>query len=136
MNKTWQLLSILMFSLAFSQESQVSKPERILSKDSIYKTTDQPAEFPGGIGKFRQAFAQNFDATALNGKGEVNCELTFVILENGKVDNVKAVGEDAVFNSETRRAFLSLKNTKWIPAKINNVDVKSQYKMPLNMRFE
>ncbi|WP_312075060.1 energy transducer TonB [Chryseobacterium sp.] len=138
MKKIVNLLMILMCSMAFAQNEQTkAKPsENEISRDSIYKITDIPAEFPGGIGKFRQLFAQNFDASSLNGKGSLKCEVTFVVLSDGKMDNVQVIGDDHAFNKEAKRAILSLKNTKWIPGKINNIAVKSQFRIPLNMSFE
>lgn len=138
MKKIVNLLMILMFSMAFAQNEQtkVKQTESEIFTDSIYTITDIPAEFPGGIEKFRQLFGQNFDTSSLNKKGSMKCEITFVILTDGKMDNIQVVGDDIAFNKEAKSAILSLKNTKWIPGKINNIAVKSQYKIPLNMSIE
>lgn len=140
MIKGLQLLMILMFSFVFSQEvriqAQIDKPQREISKDSIYTMTEQGAEFPGGLDRFRQEFSNNFDISVIKGKGLFSCELTFVILENGQIINVEAKGNDRSFNAEAIRALNSMKNKVWKPGKINGEPVKSRYKIPFKINFE
>lgn len=131
---------ILVCSFAFSQKEreqvQVAKPERVISTDSIYTITDVPAEFPGGIDIARQLFAQRFDASTFESSGTLKSELSFVILEDGRVDDIKVLGDNKSFNKEVLSAFIHLKNKKWTPGKINGIPVKSRFRMPINMTFE
>lgn len=140
MIKGLQLLMILMFSFVFSQEeriqAQIDKPQREISKDSIYTMTEQGAEFPGGLDKFRQGLSDNFDASAIKGKGQFSCELSFVILENGQISNLDVKGNDIAFNNEAIRALGSMKNKVWKPGKMNGEPVKSRYKIPFKINFE
>ena len=136
MKKLLTLVLISIFSIAFSQEKNLIDEERVISADSVYTKTDVPAEFPGGVVKFRQLFEQGFDPSAIEGTGDFKSVITFVILEDGRVDDVKVLGENKYYNMEVMSAFNRLKNKKWTPGKVNGKPVKSVFKMPLNMTFE
>lgn len=133
MKKLHLFLLIINSLFAFAQEA---KPEKQISKDSIYLTVDYAPEFPGGISKFRQTFAQNFDSSAIIEKGTVTCNAAFVISETGEIENIEAKGSSKSFNEETVRSLKSMKKIKWTPAKVNMTPVKYLFRLPLTMRFE
>lgn len=136
MKKGLQILMILVFSVSFGQQTQDLKIGEKTSKETIYTTTEQAAEFPGGIMKFRREFSDKFDASAIKGKGKFSCELTFVILENGQISNIDAKGNDYAFNEEAKRTLNYMKDKLWKPGKVNGVPVKSTYRLPFNMVVE
>ncbi|WP_262150209.1 energy transducer TonB [Chryseobacterium foetidum] len=136
MKNLLQILLILSFVNAFGQQTSDLKIGTPSLNDSIYTMTEQAAEFPGGLNKFRQGLSDNFDASAIKGKGQFSCELSFVILENGQISNLGVTGNDIVFNNEAIRALGSMKNKVWKPGKINGELVKSRYKIPFKVTFE
>jgi len=133
MKKLHLFLLIINSLFAFAQDAN---PEKQISKDSIYLTVDYAPEFPGGISKFRQKFAQNFVPNAITEKGTVTCNATFVLSENGEMEKIEAQGSSKSFNQETVRTLRSMKKIKWTPAKIKTTPVKYLFRLPLTMRFE
>ena len=96
---------------------------------------EQMAIFPnGGAENFRKLIAENFRENKVQGKGKEFCELTFVIDREGKVTDIKAHGTNESFNKEAIRAISKIK-TRWIPAKINNQNVRYRFRIPLNLDF-
>jgi len=131
--KSFFIVVFIIFStVSFAQETREAK---VVVKDSIYTKADQAPEYQGGLMKFRQDYMNNFDTSLIKGKGEIACELSFVVLENGTITDIQSKGNDISFNNEAQRAFQSLKKVPWTPAKINGEPVKFRFKMPLNMRF-
>ena len=101
----------------------------------ILEPTDP--EFPGGIHAFRQQFMRNFNADVIgHGRRKVNIELTFVVGQDGVIQDIKFSGDkDKQFSKEAIRA-LSQITTRWTPATINGSPVRYRFRLPLQMVFE
>lgn len=97
-----------------------------------------PAEYPGGANKLRNLVMANFDDAVFTGdEGTVKTTITFIVDENGKVRDIKAVGDNEKFNSEANRAVkLANNNSIWKAATLEGKPVAFQYKIPLAMTFE
>ena len=97
-----------------------------------------PAEFPGGASKLRSLVAANFDSSIMNGdEGTLKSTITFIVDENGKVKDIKTLGESEKFNNEANRVTkLANQDVMWKPAIKDGKAVAYQYKMPLTMKFE
>ena len=97
-----------------------------------------PAEFPGGANKLRSLVAANFDGSIMNGdEGTLKSTITFIVDENGKVRDIKTLGESEKFNNEAYRVTkLANQDVMWKPAIKDGKAVAYQYKMPLTMKFE
>lgn len=59
-----------------------------------------PAVFRKGLTALRTSFANNFDASKLNGKGMLRSNLYITIDENGITKDIRAEGSNQDFNSE------------------------------------
>ena len=126
--KKFLALFLLLFGLLISAQ------EIPVKSDSVYAEVEEAAEYPGGLQKFRQAIMKDFNASKITGKGMLASETTFVITTEGRITDIKYTGNAALGNEMVR--VLSNIKERWIPAKINGQPVKSNYRLPMNMRFE
>lgn len=125
MKKLIYVFFFLTATFAFSQTNS----------EKIYTEVEQMPDFPDrGISNFRQLIAANFNVNKVVAKGNISCEITFVIDRDGSVTDVKATGNNQSFNQEAVAAISKIK-TKWIPAKLNNQPVRYRFRVPLNLVF-
>ena len=104
---------------AFSQSKEEFTEEKV----------DVVAQFHEGIQVFRSVFAKNIKVNKIKGKGIFRTELIFIVERDGTISGIKAKGDNESFNQETIKALKKI-ITKWRPAKVNGVDVRSYYKFP------
>lgn len=121
-------------------KNNLSNSENKNVQDVVYGEAADltPAEYPGGASKLRSFVAANFDGSIMNGdEGTLKSTITFIVDENGKVRDIKTLGENEKFNNEAYRvAKLANQDVMWKPAIIDGKAVAYQYKMPLTMKFE
>ncbi|KUJ51698.1 hypothetical protein [Chryseobacterium sp. JAH] len=133
MKKAIQLFFIFIGSLAFSQDHEEIK-STIISNDSIYTQADIPGEYPGGINAFRTAFTKVFNFNP-NSKGKVSSVVSFVVSDQGQIEDIVATGENKKMNKEMEKAIKKLSNVLWKPAEINGKPVKFRFRLPISMEF-
>nr|WP_260391327.1 energy transducer TonB [Riemerella anatipestifer] len=68
-------------------------------------------------------------------EGLVKAMVTFVVERDGTITNVKAEGQNNMFNKEAEKAIKSVKG-KWTPAKIKGEAVRSYFRIPVSIKFE
>ncbi|AFR36530.1 energy transducer TonB [Riemerella anatipestifer] len=111
-------------------------PEIIKPNNVIETVVDEDAVFMGGIDSFRAKVGENFDYEAMAGEeGLVKAMVTFVVEKDGTITNVKAEGQNNMFNKEAEKAIKSVKG-KWTPAKIKGEAVRSYFRIPVSIKFE
>ncbi|WP_430827246.1 energy transducer TonB [Chryseobacterium indologenes] len=99
--------------------------------NTVFSKTERSAEFPGGYGALRKRIIDNFDTSQMNAESvKSKTELSFIIEKDGTISDVKANGENEEFNKEAIRSIKSIKS-KWAPAQINSVKVRSSYTVKL-----
>lgn len=104
------------------------------STNTIYNTSvlEVNPSFPGGINKFYEYVAKNFNAPSSDEDTElIRVTVSFVIEKDGSLSNVKVLnsaGSDT--DKEAVRVLKSLK-TKWNPGKMGDNAVRSQYILPI-----
>lgn len=93
--------------------------------------------FPGGINEFRKLIANNFDTSVFKGnEGLIKTTILIDIDENGKMSNIRSIGENEQFNKEAQRTVQSITSTTiWEPAKQDGQPVKYVFRLPLTMEF-
>jgi len=94
----------------------------------------QPTYFRGNE-EFINTLKENIYLPKIAGKGMMNCEISFVVVKNGKLVDVKASGDNKSFNKEVVRAVSRIKG-KWIPATINKIAVNKSFKLPFTINVE
>lgn len=103
---------------------------------TVFAEVEFSPEFPGGIGALRKSFGDHFDTSEMIGQsGRLEAEISFIIEKDGSVSNITATGNNEVFNKESIRTIKSIRS-KWSPAKISSVKVRSLYKTKFSMNFE
>ena len=98
---------------------------------------ESPASYPGGINELRKEIGGRFyfDAALLDSEKRLSADLFFIVEKDGSVSEVKAIGENFIFNRQAEIALYSVQN-KFQPAQLNGVPVRYRFKLPISMNFE
>lgn len=102
--------------------------------NEIVEHVDQPADYVGGLNKFRNAFSQNFDQSNVDADGDVSAMITFVVERDGSLTQVVATGPNKSFNKECERAVKAVRG-RWNPGKVQGQPVRSRFRFPVKMNF-
>jgi len=128
-NKALFFLSFLISLQNFAQTEA--------KKDSTLQNPDAAAVFnkkPGGVNSFRQEVVKRIDLSGYNWKSSFTVEFSFVVNEEGKIEDVKAIKSSGVQEFDDRFIYaIKSFSKKWAPAKVNGVPVKSRFKIPFNI---
>jgi len=92
------------------------------------------AKYPLGNEVFKKELSQALNVDNIKGNGKDTCYVRFVVERDGSLSNIIAEGKNNSFNKEAERALMKL-NPKWTPGSINNVLVRSRFKVPLYIDF-
>lgn len=120
------------------KEGPVAKP--VITRDvqknktsSIYYNP-QP-KYPGGIEKFYQFVGKNFKIPEEASKNNVNGRvyLKFIVEMDGTLSNIKII-RDMGYGIGAEAVRVLKICPKWIPAKINNKPVRTEYSLPINVQ--
>lgn len=108
-----------------------AKPQ--VSTKTIYEKVEQEAEFPGGLGAFRDYITEDFDRDVVEDlDGKVTTTVTFVVERDGSITDVNATGGPSEYRQEAIRTVKSIRK-KWKPAKIDGQAVRYRYRIPITM---
>ena len=120
-----------------NSEIPTKKFEHVSEDDqTIFDEVEFKAEFPGGIGALRKSFGDYLDTSQMiDQSGKLETEISFIIEKDGSISNITATGNNEVFNKEALRTIKSIRS-KWSPAKINAVKVRSSFKTKFSMNIE
>lgn len=136
------LLALFFGFLGFGQvkpltlEDVPEEVKKIVDCSSLTFVVMKQPEFPGGMNEFRKKFSENFDTTPLKvSNATLKTTIYFVVETDGNVNRIKAVGDNEDFNKEAERTIKSM-NTKYEPAKVNNMAVRYLMRFPLSMNFK
>lgn len=98
------------------------------------------AQYPGGLNELRNKVVTLFDGSKMKPEKEqkmMRTELNYIVGENGKIEDVTAVGNDEVFSAEAVSAFKKAnENIVWKPAEKGGKPVRYKMKIPLTMSFQ
>jgi uncharacterized protein YuzE len=125
MKKIFCILSILSFTIVFSQKQETKIADRYQSKqpqDSSVPPPPRvtfPAHFPSGNSAFLKKIDGNIDKEKLQDIGEnLNTEIILKIDQQGNVLNISTFGKNETFNKEVKAAAAkSIQNIKWTAGK-------------------
>lgn len=97
-------------------------------------------QYPGGINEMRTKMSKSFDGSKITSnmaKETYRAELNYTITEEGNITDIKAAGNNELFNAE---AIASLKkaneNIIWKPAEKDGKPVRYRMRIPLTMSFQ
>ncbi len=114
----------------------VPAPQPAADPDAIVETVDVKAVFGGGFESFRNKVSQNMDISYFEDSGErLTSKVTFIVEKDGSISNIKALGNDKMFNKEAEQAVRAVRG-KWTPAKLKGQAVRSYFSIPITIQFE
>jgi hypothetical protein len=95
-------------------------------------------EYPGGVNAMRNKVSQNFNGTVFKGdENTLKSDIVFTINEKGEVSDIRANGNNEIFNKEAVRSVkLANENITWKPATKDGNNVAYRFQLPLTMKFE
>lgn len=114
------------------------KPQKNQSDNEIFDKVDELAKpiLEDGFNGIRRKFQKEFNSEKLEGVEMLKTTVFFVIEKDGSVSDVKAEGNNQLFNDEAVKALLlANEGVKWRPGKLKNSDVRSRFKFPITMSF-
>ena len=102
---------------------------------AITAELDYLPEYPGGIIKFREYIANNFEKPELEGVTTVKVLMSFVIEKDGAMTNIKVLRNPGYgLDVEAIRVLKSLK-TKWKPGLKEGQKMRTQYNLPITVQM-
>ena len=102
---------------------------------TIAANLDYLPEYPGGILKFRQYIADNFEKPELDGVSTVKVLMSFVIEKDGSMTDIKVLRNPGFgLDVEAIRVLKSLK-TKWKPGLKDGQKMRTQYTLPITVQM-
>lgn len=127
MKKIFYILSILSFTMFFSQKQETKIADRYQSKQPQDQSVPPPprvtfpAHFPSGNRAFLKNIDENIDKQKLQDIGKnLNTEIILKIDQQGNVLNISTFGKNETFNKEVKAAATkSTQNIKWTAGKNN-----------------
>lgn len=125
MKKIFCILTILSFTMFFSQKQETKIVDRYQSKQPQDQSVPPPprvtfpAHFPSGNSTFLKKIDKNIDKKNLQDIGEnLNTEIILKIDQQGNVLNISTFGKNETFNKEVKAAAAkSTQNIRWVAGK-------------------
>lgn len=94
---------------------------------------DEQAEFPGGMTALREFIRDNIDLNMIDGSAKVS--LKFVVDTDGTISSVVVTKTSEDCKSCEKAAIKVVKSMpNWKPGKLNGKEVKSYYRLPINIQ--
>ncbi|AEA43110.1 energy transducer TonB [Fluviicola taffensis] len=101
--------------------------------DTPVDVVDEPAKFPGGMDALRQFIADNIDINSIDGSAKVS--LKFVVDTDGSISSVVVTKTTDDCKTCEKAAIKVVKAMpKWTPGKVNGREVRSYYRLPINIQ--
>ncbi|ALR32054.1 hypothetical protein ATE47_16690 [Chryseobacterium sp. IHB B 17019] len=134
------LLCLIISNILFAQDSiavtKIMEELQIPANKETYLLNEKRAVFLNGNEVFKQLIVKNFRQKVIQKiKENASCEITFIVETDGSMSNIKASGNNDLFNKETERAISKIKQ-KWIPGINNGQIVRSKFRLPLKVSFD
>jgi len=104
------------------------------SEDYIYDSLEKPAEYPGGINKFREYVVSNFNYPEELGQS-VRFTVTFTVEKDGTLTDIK-LSKNPGFGIPEQIQKIFTASKKWTPGYEHNKPVRSRFQFPLIIQFE
>jgi hypothetical protein len=135
MKKLLTIIIIIVSPKFFSQDPVSSTVENSVIANHVYEKVDKIAEYPGGINSFRKLILKSIYIEGITERGILRSDAQFVISENGKLENIKVLGDNKSMNRQVAQAIKSQNKNKWKPGEINGKPVKSLFKLSIAMQI-
>ncbi|WP_343637553.1 energy transducer TonB [Fluviicola sp.] len=108
-------------------------PIEIIKNVDPVTYVDEPAEFPGGMKALHEFIKDNIDLNIIDGNAKVY--LKFVVDTDGTISSVSVTKTSEDCESCEKAAIKVVKSMpNWKPGKLNGKEVKSYYRLPINIQ--
>ncbi len=125
------LLTVILIITVFNLSAQTTDSIKVpltVNTDSVYAKVDEEAKFPGGDEKWNKyvqsKIAENLSLLITDPASNGICTVKFIVDTDGNISSAIPINMQ---KSELAKIFITtlIKGPKWIPAKINGINVKS-----------
>jgi len=100
-------------------------------RPAIASTLDKRPMFPGGMEKFYEKIARNFEKPDLYENSDIRIILSFVVEKDGSMTDIRVISKtDASLEKEAIRVLKSI-NKKWEPGVKNGKNVRALFTLPI-----
>ncbi|WNM18855.1 energy transducer TonB [Flavobacterium capsici] len=106
--------------------------------EGISKTNevDKLPSYPGGINNFYQYVANNFKNPDLETGSTVSVLVAFVVEKDGTISNIRVIRNSGYGTDKEAIRVLSALKTKWNPGIKNGEKVRTEFTLPIKVRFD
>lgn len=125
-NKTFLVLIILFNSFTLLAQKEVAK-QFLQPKDTVCKTVDSPAEFPGGNAAWNKYQQRNFNVEFDSTQISSTLIVVFIVHKDGRLSDI-TIQNPKSGRSKIEAAYIQLlkESPNWIAAKKNGKNVTSR----------
>lgn len=117
-----------------SRKTSEMKPDN----NGVYEVAEVNPVYPGGRDALQSYINQNIEypQSAIDNNSEGTVDVQFVVDENGKVTDVKAIGSQ-LSNDLQNEAVRTVSNMpKWTPGSVKGKNVKTKVVLPITFKME
>jgi len=124
---------------SFAQNAPISSDptsgsHEMRSGDYIYDSLEKPAEYPGGINKFREYVVNNFNYPEELAQS-IRFTVAFIVEKDGTLTDIRLSNNPGFgIPEQIQKIFAASK--KWTPGQEHNKTVRSRFRFPLAIQFE
>jgi periplasmic protein TonB len=97
---------------------------------------DKLPSYPGGINNFYQYVANNFKNPDLETGSTVSVLVAFVVEKDGTISNIRVIRNSGYGTDKEAIRVLSALKTKWNPGIKNGEKVRTEFTLPIKVRFD
>jgi protein TonB len=129
---------ILLCCKLSAQNADSTKLSLSVNTDSVYKKVDVEAQFPGGEKKWnkfvQKTVEKEIDLLVNDEASKGTCIIRFIVDAEGNISAVSAMNMVSSLIAKTMTNEIQ-KGPKWIPAKLNGINVKSVRELKFTFKF-
>jgi periplasmic protein TonB len=114
-------------------------PAAVVEEDnSVYSSASIgiPADYPGGIDKFRSFIGSNFNMPDDEGFEGGKVFISFVVEKDGSITDIKVLRDVGFGTGKEAIRVIKSSKVKWIPGNNNGKPVRMQFQMPINLQIQ
>ena len=97
---------------------------------------DKLPSYPGGMDKFYLYVANNFKNPDTESGSMVSVLVAFVVEKDGTLSNIKVLRNSGIGTDKEAIRVLSTLRTKWTPGIKNGEKVRTEFTLPIKVKFE
>ena len=107
-------------------------------KDGVYEMAEVSPVYPGGRDALQSYINDHIEypQSAIDNNSEGTVDVQFVVDENGKVTDARAIGSQLNNDLQNEAVRVVSNMPKWTPGKVKGKNVKSRAVLPISYKME